>query len=100
MKKLMLSAMLVFVLAFTACTEKEEKKDDTKSEEKKEETTKKEIIIKDNEFCPVSDESVEEDVFMEYKGNKVFFCCNSCKGKFEKDPKKYTMKQTSQEVVL
>ena len=98
MKKILLSAMLVFVLAFTGCTEKEEKKKDTNTEKtdessKNEETPKKEIVIKDNKFCAVVDEELaDKEVFTEYKGNKVYFCCNRCKGKFEKDPKKYTMK--------
>jgi xanthine dehydrogenase accessory factor len=26
---------------------------------------------------------------IEYKGEKVYFCCDGCKVKFEKDPEKY-----------
>jgi len=32
----------------------------------------------------------------EYKGAKVYFCCNHCKGKFEKDSKKYAAAANAQ----
>jgi YHS domain-containing protein len=35
---------------------------------------------------------IDKDVFVEYKGKKVYFCCPSCKGEFEKDPEKYISK--------
>ena len=34
----------------------------------------------------------DKNVFVEYKGEKVYFCCPSCKGKFEKNPEKYISK--------
>jgi YHS domain-containing protein len=41
--------------------------------------------------CPVMDgNKINPDVFVEYKGIKVYFCCSSCKAKFEADPEKYT----------
>ena len=41
--------------------------------------------------CPVMDgNKINPDVFVEYKGVKVYFCCSSCKAKFEVDPEKYT----------
>ena len=27
--------------------------------------------------------------YADYKGNRYFFCCGSCPGKFKKDPAKY-----------
>jgi YHS domain-containing protein len=41
-------------------------------------------------MCPVMDEmKIDKNVFVEYKGKKVYFCCAGCKGKFEVDPEKY-----------
>jgi YHS domain-containing protein len=44
-------------------------------------------------MCPVMhDMKINKDVFTEYKGKKVYFCCNDCKAKFEADPEKYISK--------
>ena len=41
-------------------------------------------------MCPVMDGmKIDKNVFVEYKGKKVYFCCPDCKGKFEADPEKY-----------
>lgn len=42
--------------------------------------------------CPISGESVKTAVFVEEKGQKVYFCCKNCRGKYEKDPAKYAGK--------
>jgi YHS domain-containing protein len=43
-------------------------------------------------MCPVMGGKIDKNVFVEYKGKKVYFCCNDCKGKFEADPEKYISK--------
>jgi YHS domain-containing protein len=43
--------------------------------------------------CPVTGEEfvIEKDTqHAEYKGKHVYFCCPGCKGKFDKDPEKFT----------
>ncbi len=40
-------------------------------------------------ICPVMDNPINKDVFVEYKGKKVYFCCPDCKAKFNADPEKY-----------
>lgn len=43
--------------------------------------------------CPVSGEKLEDKTtFTDYKGRRIYFCCNKCKGAFEKDPAKYLAK--------
>jgi YHS domain-containing protein len=43
--------------------------------------------------CPVMEgNKIDKNVFVEYKGKKVYFCCEACKGEFEKDPEKYIAK--------
>ena len=40
--------------------------------------------------CPVmTNMKINPKIFTEYKGKKVYFCCNDCKVKFEADPEKY-----------
>jgi YHS domain-containing protein len=44
-------------------------------------------------MCPIMDgNKIDKNVFVEYKGKKVYFCCSSCKATFEKDPEKYIAK--------
>jgi len=42
--------------------------------------------------CPVTGEKIDKNIFTEYKGKKVYFCMESCKAAFEKDPEKYIAK--------
>ena len=39
--------------------------------------------------CPIMGGAINKDIFTEYKGKKVYFCCAGCKEKFEKEPEKY-----------
>jgi YHS domain-containing protein len=43
-------------------------------------------------LCPVTGGEIDKNVFVEYKGKKVYFCCAACKGPFEKNPEKYMAK--------
>lgn len=42
--------------------------------------------------CPVMGGAINKNIFTEYKGKKVYFCCPGCKEKFEKEPEKYISK--------
>lgn len=42
--------------------------------------------------CPVMGGAINKDIFVEYKGKKVYFCCAGCETKFEADPEKYIAK--------
>lgn len=42
------------------------------------------------------DKDAKEDKSADYKGGKVYFCCDGCKGKFEKDTAKYAVKANAQ----
>lgn len=42
--------------------------------------------------CPVMGGAINKDLFTEYKGKKVYFCCPGCKEQFEKEPEKYIAK--------
>ena len=42
-----------------------------------------------NKECPVSGKPVKEGVTSKHEGKDVGFCCNNCKGKFDKEPAKY-----------
>lgn len=40
-------------------------------------------------MCPVMGGEINKDIFVEYKGQKVYFCCKACVAKFEANPEKY-----------
>jgi YHS domain-containing protein len=42
--------------------------------------------------CPVMGGAINKNFYAEYKGKKVYFCCPTCKGEFEKNPEKYISK--------
>lgn len=45
--------------------------------------------------CPVMGNPIDPNVFVEYKGRKVYFCCKACISKFQADPDKYLAKLDS-----
>ena len=42
--------------------------------------------------CPVMGSPIDKNIFVEYKGKKVYFCCKACPEKFLADPNKYIAK--------
>jgi len=42
--------------------------------------------------CPVMGGAINKDIFTEYKGKKVYFCCAPCAEKFKANPEKYIAK--------
>ena len=43
-------------------------------------------------ICPVMGEPINTDVFVEYEGKKVYFCCGDCEAKFLENPEDYIAK--------
>jgi len=39
--------------------------------------------------CPISKDSIDEKVFLEYQAQKIYFCCAGCDETFLKEPEKY-----------
>lgn len=39
--------------------------------------------------CPVMGNPIDPNVFVEYEGKKVYFCCKGCVADFQKEPIKY-----------
>jgi len=43
-------------------------------------------------LCPVMGNPINKDIFVEYQGKKVYFCCKACVETFKADPAKYVAK--------
>ena len=48
--------------------------------------------------CPVLGGKINQDVYADCQGHRVYFCCPGCVGKFQKDPEKYLNKLKAQGV--
>jgi YHS domain-containing protein len=63
------------------------KVEQTADVQKKTETT---VAAIEQTKCPIlPNNPIDKNVFVEYKGKKVYFCCEACKAEFNKDPEKY-----------
>jgi len=43
-------------------------------------------------MCPIMGMAIDKNIFVEYKGKKVYFCCAGCEDKFEANPEQYIAK--------
>jgi YHS domain-containing protein len=49
-------------------------------------------VAKEQTTCPVMGNPINKNIFVEYQGKKVYFCCNGCPDIFKADPEKYLAK--------
>ena len=100
--KILLSILMVMlVVGFAGCKKKEQSAappktmsmgDIQKQATATAEEANKAVTSIEQTTCPVSGDKIDSNVFVEYKGKKVYFCCASCKSIFNKDPEKYVAK--------
>ena len=50
--------------------------------------------------CPVMGGTINKDIYADYEGKRVYFCCDACIRTFKKDPAKYITKLEGEGVVL
>ena len=48
--------------------------------------------------CPVQGGKVNKDLYTDYKGQRIYFCCPGCPEIFQKDPEKFLQKMREQGV--
>ncbi len=50
-------------------------------------------VAVEQKTCPVMEGNpINKNIFVEYEGKKVYFCCKACPEKFLADPNKYVAK--------
>lgn len=69
---LIVALLAIIAVAFTVTA------GDTESSESKEKSD-----------CPVMGGKVNKEIYEEYNGERIYFCCESCREKFKEDPEKY-----------
>ena len=48
--------------------------------------------------CPVLGGNISKKIYADYKGQRVYFCCQGCDAEFKKNPEKYLQKMKEQGV--
>jgi YHS domain-containing protein len=48
--------------------------------------------------CPVLGGNIDKNVFVDYQGKRIYFCCQGCDAEFNKNPEKYLKKLEEQGV--
>jgi Cu(I)/Ag(I) efflux system membrane fusion protein len=51
-------------------------------------------------ICPVMGGEIDREVFVDYQGQRVYFCCPGCREPFLKEPQKYLEKLKAEGVTL
>ncbi len=65
----------------------------TAAQEAGEEAIAQVAALTEQTICPVmAGNPINKELFVEYKGKKVYFCCKGCEDKFQADPAKYIAK--------
>jgi len=49
--------------------------------------------------CPVTGNKINKEIYVDYQGQRVYFCCPSCIEVFKKDPEGYLRKMREQGVI-
>jgi len=81
MKKLTL-LFLIFMISISACSSSEG------------------TDLKPQSICPVMGGKIDKKVYVDYQGQRIYFCCPSCKETFLKEPEKYMKKLADDRVLL
>ena len=50
--------------------------------------------------CPVMGGAINKDIYADYEGKRVYFCCEACISTFKSDPAKYVKKLEGEGVTL
>ncbi|MBM4288844.1 MAG: YHS domain-containing protein [Deltaproteobacteria bacterium] len=49
-------------------------------------------------ICPVMGGEINKNIYADYQGKRVYFCCTACIAEFNKDPEKFVKKLEGQGV--
>ncbi len=56
------------------------------------------LTSRTQETCPVLGNKINKDLYVDYNGQRVYFCCPQCLTVFQKNPEKYLQKMREQGV--
>ena len=96
------AACLVFGAALYGCNKSEDRAEATAPADvqQAEQTVKAAEATVAQANCPVMGGPINKSIHVDYKGQRVYFCCGGCISTFNSDPEKYIKKLTEQGVAL
>lgn len=47
-------------------------------------------------LCPVTGDPINPNIFVDYDGRRIYFCCDMCPAQFKKEPEKFLKKLDEQ----
>jgi len=50
--------------------------------------------------CPVLAGNIDKNIYVDYQGKRIYFCCQGCDVEFKNNPEKYMKKLKEQGVAL
>lgn len=50
--------------------------------------------------CPVLGGNINKEIYLDYQGKRIYFCCKGCDAEFKKNPDKYMKKLQEQGITL
>jgi len=50
--------------------------------------------------CPIMNQPIDKQYFVDYEGQRVYFCCLGCETKFKEEPEKYLQQIAAAGVTL
>lgn len=92
MKKIIiltLTGILGVTIAVQADAPKAQKTDEKPIIQKVKKAEEKPII---QQTCPVMGGKINKNLYYEYKGQRIYVCCDGCIAEVKKDPEKYLKK--------
>lgn len=83
--------LLITLAVLPGCKKQEEQQASAPVETQAKETASaaEEVV---QTVCPVMGGKINKDIFTEYEGKKVYFCCEPCLEKFKESPEQYLAK--------
>lgn len=80
---------LLFAMLFVSCTQGGTDKHDHSKHKHSENKATSEANLKAQEKCPIKGGKIDKDVYSDYKGHRIYYCCPGCDKTFLKNPDKY-----------
>ena len=103
MKFRILSAVWIILLAGLLISDSVLAQCGSKCKSDKKEKVKQEAIQEseaNQTTCPVMGGKIKKDIYTDHNGKRIYFCCQPCVEKFEKNPEKYLNKLEEEGVIL
>lgn len=51
-------------------------------------------------LCPVMGGKINQDIFVDYNGKRIYFCCPGCQDTFKENPQEYLQKMADEGIEL